>query len=1020
MEGKAEKSAQGRTTSKLFSNNQFSGIAEESLFEEVMAGIPVATFIMDKDWTITHFNKAAWMLTGWTPEDAIGRKVRDVLGSAVRRKGGKVARALESGIGIEINSIDILNLDGEVIKCSLIFRPILNEKDRVIGGMGFFRRSEENDGVSPYIEDIPLPVMAVDEDLKITYLNPAGLKMLDKELENVVGEKCYRVLEMDHCQSEDCPARIAMKHDRTVTVDTSMNLSGESLDIRYTSCPLKDDDEDTIGAVGYIIDATRENEMTNRILELIKEANDGDIKARLVPEEFEGNFRMIAEGVNSILDAYLTPLKLANRYLREIAKGEIPSEVEMDFKGDFNILTANINGCVGAINGLIKDTNILVEAAQAGDITKRADTSNHQGDYRKIVEGINEALDAVADKVFWYEQILDAVPFPMSVTDMDMKWTFVNKAGEMVVGKNRKDILGMHCSNWKGPICGTDDCGINCLRGGQSQTYSNRGGKNLQIDVAHLNDKDGKPIGHIELVQDISKIKKVEEYQSVEVERLENNLKQLANGILELNLEVADADEYTGETRENFLRINRSLSVLVEAIEAVSSDISLITEAGTEGRLDTRVDAMNHQGRFRDIIDGLNSTLDAVTKPLNEAMRIANLYANGDLTARIEIETKGDFNDFSESLDNIGDSLTQLLVEVNNAIRMVSSTSQELASSAEEMNASTEQVSSAIQQISRGAQSQASQVDETAKVMQEMSDLVSDVAHRSKSASESSENTRESASVGQGTVDSTIKKMQEIENVVTESAGVIEELGRRSEEIGQIVDVITNISDQTNLLALNAAIEAARAGEQGRGFAVVAEEVKNLAEDSREAAERIAKMIKEVQVETQKAVNSMQKGKRETAEGMQIIENMGEVFLEIAGMATKASEEVAEIANLMVKQKEGMERTATSVDSIASIAEETASASEESASSTEELTASMEDMTARAQALSEMALNLQRIVGQFEIGEDLDFTTTTNGKSKSNPVSSTPISSSVDRGKPKIPSKVKKALAKRGMEISDE
>ena len=154
------------------------------------------------------------------------------------------------------------------------------------------------------------------------------------------------------------------------------------------------------------------------------------------------------------------------------------------------------------------------------------------------------------------------------------------------------------------------------------------------------------------------------------------------------------------------------------------------------------------------------------------------------------------------------------------------------------MNASTEQVSAAVGRIDKGARSQAGQVRGTGQGHERDIQLGRGGFEQFKPATESARKAKESADMGKTTVDNTVRKMQEHLKVVTESAVVIGNLrGKRSEEIGQIVDVITNISDQTNLLALNAAIEAARAGEQGRGFAVVAEEVKNLAEDSREAAD---------------------------------------------------------------------------------------------------------------------------------------------------------------------------------------
>jgi methyl-accepting chemotaxis protein len=261
-------------------------------------------------------------------------------------------------------------------------------------------------------------------------------------------------------------------------------------------------------------------------------------------------------------------------------------------------------------------------------------------------------------------------------------------------------------------------------------------------------------------------------------------------------------------------------------------------------------------------------------------------------------------------------------------------------------------------------------VEETAKAMAEMASVMDAVAVRSASAVDAAKKADQGATNGRDAVQGTVKKMQEIQKVVQEGANVIESLGKRSEEIGEIVEVITRISDQTNLLALNAAIEAARAGEHGRGFAVVAEEVKNLAEDSREAAERIAKMIAEVQKETGKAIESMGRGTAEVLNGMTMVDRTGKVFQEISTMAAATVGEISSISTLIQDQKSGSQRAAKSVDDIASIAEETASASQESAASTEELTASMEDMTARAQTLSEMAINLQKVASQFKIDDE--------------------------------------------------
>jgi methyl-accepting chemotaxis protein len=438
-----------------------------------------------------------------------------------------------------------------------------------------------------------------------------------------------------------------------------------------------------------------------------------------------------------------------------------------------------------------------------------------------------------------------------------------------------------------------------------------------------------------------------------------------------------------------------------------------------EGDFGVELDIKTRDDEIGEMATAFQDMLANTSVPLRELNSSAKAMARGDLTQDITTEAKGEMNEILIAFTEMQDNLRGLVKEIQVTSNRVASTSQELASSSEEMNASTQQVSSAIQQMSQGSQSQAAQVEDTARVMKEMSDSVNDVTGRSQSAAESTSKMTESAESGRKAVEEAVNKMREIQNVVNESATTIGSLGKRSEEIGQIVDVITNITDQTNLLALNAAIEAARAAEQGRGFAVVAEEVKNLAEDSREAADRIAVMIKEIQQETGKAVEGMQRGTNEVEEGLQSVNATDDAFQQIASMAGTSAEEVQAISASTQQQMAGTERVAKSIDSIASVAEESASAAEESASSTEELTASMEDMTARAQELSEMALNLQRSAARFKIDVD---------EGSLSPQTA-PIGATSDRDEVSektvapsgLPEKVAESLSKRQLdEVSEE
>ena len=621
------------------------------------------------------------------------------------------------------------------------------------------------------------------------------------------------------------------------------------------------------------------------------------------------------------------------------------------------------------------DVRALVDTVTKGKLTGRLDERKYQDTELVVAKDINKILDSIATPCHLAIQALNELAEGRLPQPVDKQWEgeflelkiAINKVNQQV-SQRSKDIEMLIEAALDGKL-------------------------DVRADITTYSGYNGKQVGGINSMLDtVCKPLKV----------AEQSFDRLAEGSL--------PERINENWRGDFDRLRNSINMVVDVVGMRTKDVEMLIQAVAEGRLEKRADLSKYHGYNAKFVGGINSMLDNAMVPVHDAMRVSEAYASGDLTARMEVDCKGDFDEFAQALDRIGENLTDLVREMNKSIVMVSSTSQELASSTEEMNASTEQVSSAIQQISRGAQNQSQQITETAKLMAEFTDNVNTVVERSTLAIDSAKKANSSAMHGGETVQKTISKMQEVQKVVTDAAKVIESLGKRSEEIGQIVDVITNISDQTNLLALNAAIEAARAGEQGRGFAVVAEEVKNLAEDSREAAERIAKMIKEVQTETSKAVLSMEKGTKETAAGMAMVDQTGNAFREINDLAAKTVEEVVLIGTQMEGEKKLTLGAAKSVDGIASIAEQTASASEESASSTEELTASMEDMTARAQALSEMAIEMQKLAARFDTGD-----MTPEVKEAMTPSKNAPKPKAKDAGR--LPAKVSESLKRRGVEV---
>lgn len=209
--------------------------------------------------------------------------------------------------------------------------------------------------------------------------------------------------------------------------------------------------------------------------------------------------------------------------------------------------------------------------------------------------------------------------------------------------------------------------------------------------------------------------------------------------------------------------------------------------------------------------------------------------------------------------------------------------------------------------------------------------------------------------------------MAQLENTVNTSAEVVEKLGERSKEIGQIVDTISGIAGQTNLLALNAAIEAARAGEQGRGFAVVAEEVRKLAEQSQEAAGRIAQLIGDIQGDTDKAVVAMSEGTREVKMGADVVNAAGDMFREIVELVSQVSAQVREISAAIQQMASGSQQIVGVVQKIDRLSKSSSVESQSVSAATEEQLASMEEIAAASQTLSKLAQDLQVEVTKFRV-----------------------------------------------------
>jgi methyl-accepting chemotaxis protein len=367
-----------------------------------------------------------------------------------------------------------------------------------------------------------------------------------------------------------------------------------------------------------------------------------------------------------------------------------------------------------------------------------------------------------------------------------------------------------------------------------------------------------------------------------------------------------------------------------------------------------------------------------ITKPVRMVVDRVNEIAGsaGDLTATVAVASDDEIGDLAKAFNGMISGLRGMVAKIHGNSESVSASSQQLSSAAQQTNASVQQVSSAIQQLSKGAQTQAQRVEETNRALEQLNVSVSQTAQSAQQAASTSSQATQSAQRGVEKVKDAVETMNRIDNSTTHSAQAVAKLGRRSEQMAEIVDVITNVAEQTNLLALNAAIEAARAGEAGSGFAVVAEEVRKLAENSAKSATQIGKLIKETIGETESAVKNMEVTSNEVVSGKEIIAQVGTGLDEILQGSQNVATMLQQISVATQQMSEGAKQVAKSGEDIATIAEQASASTQQASASTQEMVATMQEMASSAESLAQMGINLNKLVAQFKVGEELRTTRT--------------------------------------------
>ena len=341
--------------------------------------------------------------------------------------------------------------------------------------------------------------------------------------------------------------------------------------------------------------------------------------------------------------------------------------------------------------------------------------------------------------------------------------------------------------------------------------------------------------------------------------------------------------------------------------------------------------------------------------------------AGGDLSVHAPVENQDEFGEMATAFNGMIDNMRSMTKKIQDTAAFVSDTSEQLTANANQSAEATQSVAQSITEVAESAAVQMDSLGETKHEIDALSDGISQAVSRIATIRKNIEDTVERANEGNELVKSTVEQMNTISETVDQSAQIVEKLGQRSQEIGEIISTISGIAEQTNLLALNAAIEAARAGENGRGFAVVAEEVRKLAEESQQAAQQIGDLISSIQTETEQAVSAMKDGREQAEKGLENVSSTGQGFSRILELIRICSDDSAQITDTMQILDGRIHTIVNLSENVNNSAKRASDASQNVSAATEEQAAGMEEIAASSRGLADSAKNLKEESVKFKV-----------------------------------------------------
>jgi methyl-accepting chemotaxis protein len=318
----------------------------------------------------------------------------------------------------------------------------------------------------------------------------------------------------------------------------------------------------------------------------------------------------------------------------------------------------------------------------------------------KKAKRLTELEHKFEEDAFWYESMLDAIPFPISVTDNDMKWTFVNAPVEGLFQKKREEFIGKPCSDWGAAICNTDDCGIACLQNGKPQTFFSQMGADFQVDTSYLHNKSGKVVGHIEVVQDISQMKKIMNAQDSIIEEAENVCQTLVS---EMERSEANATKLSSSACEQMASIQELSAVANKIADNTKQNVEYLA-ATTEKVINAEEEMKRSNEQMEKLISAMEemeSTSNEINNIIISIEDIASQTNLLSLNASIEAARAGEAGrGFAVVADQIGQLAGQSTKAAKNTKDLINTTIEAIQNGSAITNKAAQLIDAVVASIS--------------------------------------------------------------------------------------------------------------------------------------------------------------------------------------------------------------------------------------------------------------------------------------------------------------------------------